>query len=166
MKWVCMCMCKGKGKGKGDSPALQLASSSASAALAAAAAFSSFSSPFLAMALSLGEILGAIFPLRAVSTGYFLSVSFKSIEWGQVDNQIFTNVMNEKRDICSVMVVLRGIEPSAVSHELCPISAVFPACPGMLWGELEAVLSYLTLRELRSGLAGVCRVCLFIYICV
>lgn len=52
------------------------------------------------------------------------------------------------------MVVLRGLEPSAVSHELCPISAVFPSCPGMLWGELEAILSYLTLPELRAGLAA------------
>jgi len=52
------------------------------------------------------------------------------------------------------MVVLRGIEPSAVSHELCPISAIFPACPGLLWGELEGILSYLTLSELRCGLAA------------
>ena len=55
------------------------------------------------------------------------------------------------------MVVLRGLERSAVSHNLCPISAVFPSCPTMLWGELEYIFSYLTLRELCDGLGASCR---------
>lgn len=50
------------------------------------------------------------------------------------------------------MSSIHGLEKSAVSAHLYPIACVFPCCRMMIWGELETILSFLTLSEIYKGI--------------